>query len=511
MKNRAGTVIPSGVATLFSLFVLTSCGPGVDLSGGNAGGTAIGPVAGFGSIRVEGTDFSGDNAATIVDDQGRAIDNVVEGMMVAVRGTMDSTFLAGTAGTLTVERAVRGPVDDNGVFLDNNTVRVLGQTVLVNPGTVFVRFSGGETDLSTLNADMDNSYRPELEVHGGMDGQGVIHATFLGRGRDNVVANDNVALRGAVAGLSAGTTTFLIGTRQVNYDNAVRVAWPATGIANGDFVDVRGPLSAVGRGGVVRADRVEILTPGLGNPGDRVKLEGYIVGGSPGSFVMNTPGGPVSVLGAVPTGDAFGIGRLVRVKGTVSGSSGSGVQAMSVDLPFPNTVRMEGSPTAITPSSNTMTLLGRTVETNDFTLFRDATGAVRRGFGLGSLALSDTVRVVGTFDATVLPGKVVASTVERLSASPATRVTLQGPISDFAPVSPPLLTILGMSVRTDIVNTEYFDLGGVAFPGQSGFFQALANGTVVKVTNGVFTGGPPRIDPPTTGALMEVGIVQVNR
>lgn len=504
---------------LLSALMFASCGGGSSTSpGGGSAGTGVGPVTGFGSVKLAGAIFSEDNTTTIVDDKGRKIDNVIEGMVVTVRGTLDQDFRSGTANNITIEREVRGPVDDNGVALDNNSIRVLGQKVLVNPGTVIVRFSGGETDLAALKADLDNTFHPELEVHGGVDDLGAIHATFIGRGRDNVVANDNVEFRGKITNLDNVFRMFRIGAQQVNYTGLPaggKVNWPITGLANGLFAEVRGRLDVVGGGGVVRADRagdlVEVKTASLGNSQDRVKVEGYVVSGTAASFVMNVPNGTVTVnSGNAPTGGTFGLRQRVQVKGTITGSAGTTVQASVVTVLRAYDILMEGSPDS-PPSGTSMTLLGKTVEVNDFTLFKDVTGAIRKNFDLSKISTGDTVRVVGVFDSTVPPGKVIAAKVERLGTTPAGTVTLQSPVS--APIGLPNLLMIGVTVRTDFTNTEYFDKGGVPISDQIAFFTELAirgAGTIVKVKRGLFAGGPPRIDPPTDGSKMEVEFEQVN-
>jgi hypothetical protein len=521
MKNRQGAAVLLVILALGAILAMTSCDLDVDLTflgdGGNDG-AGIGPVTGFGSIKLAGAVFTEDNTTTIVDDEGRTIDNVIEGMAVTVQGTLDKSFRSGAASSITIEREVRGPVDDNGVSLANNSIRVLGQTVLVTPGTVIVLFSGGETDLVALKADIDNTLHPELEVHGGVDDLGVIHATFIGRGRDNVVVDDNVALRGKISNLDNILRAFRIGAQQVNYTGLPaggKVNWPGTGLKNGMFAEVRGRLDAVGGSGIVRTDRtgdlVEVKTVSLGGSQDRVKLEGYMMSGTAASFVMGVPNGTVTVNGgSAPTGETFGPRRKVRVKGTVTGSSGTTVQASAVTILKAEEILMEGSPDS-PPSGTSMMLLGKTVEVDDFTLFKDDTGAIRKNFDLSHLSTSDTVRVVGAFDNSVPPGKVIAAKVERLGTIPDGTVTLQAPVS--APIGPPNLSMIGVTVRTDFTSTDYFDKGGVPIADQTAFFLELANrgaGTIVKVKRGVFTGGPPRINPPSDDTKMEVGFEQVN-
>jgi hypothetical protein len=519
----------AGIAAAILLFLafavpLSSCWD-VDLSGfgtgssGDTGGTAVGPVAGFGGVKVAGVEFVDNGAVTVVDDLGRGIDDLVEGMRISVRGTIASGFRSGTASTLTVERELRGPVDDNGVALDNNAIRVLGQTVLVTPTTVIMAFGGGEIGLEDLKRQIDDGNLPGLEVHGAVEDNGTIHATFIGKGQDNVVADDDVEIRGKIRGLDGATGTFRIGTQKVDYTglpSGGRVDWPATGLANGLFADVRGYLDAVGGSGTVRTDRsgdrVQVLTASLGDAADRVTLEGYVLSGASSSFGISVPGGTVTVnSGAAPTGDAFGLRKKVRVEGTLSGSAGTVVQASSVAVLRRNDILLQGAPEGLPAAADTMTLLGKTVETDEFTIFRDATGAVRDDFGLANLVSGDVARVVGWFDVSVVPGKVVAARVDRIGGAPADRVNLQGPVS--TPIGAPALSIIGVTVVTDFLHTDYFDKGGVQFADRDAFFQKLATlggGTLVQVRNGMFNAGSSRIDPPTSGDKMEVEIVTIN-
>jgi len=508
-----------------ALLLLSSCGDVTyfaNLGAGGTGGAAVGPVTGFGSIKVGGAAFSENSATTIVDDKGRTIDDMIAGMMVTVRGTLVQDFKSGSATTIVIEREIRGPVDDNGVRLTDSSITVSGQTVLVNPATVMVRFGGGELVLQDLKTDVDNNaLHPELEVHGWRDGQGLLHAAFVGRGRDNVVADDTVWLRGTVGGFNGVTRTFRLGAQSVDFTaipQVGRVNWPITGIADGQVVDVLGRLDAVGGSGILRTDRtgdrIEVLKVSLGKPEERVTLEGYVVSGTVSSFVVSVPGGTAAVNGVVtPTGAPFGTGQRVQMKGRVAGSAGTTVQATAMSVRSPSEVLLEGSPEAIDPSGNTLTLLGKTVEVDDFTVFRDGTGTVRKNFGLSDLSTGQTVRAVGVFDGTVSPGKVVATKLERLALTPAITVTAQGAVSAVAFPTYTILGLPGIVVTTgQNLNTSYFLAGGVSTDAVT-FFQNLSVGTIVEVRRGVFSGGPPRITDPDPGSSlgeMEVETEAVN-
>jgi hypothetical protein len=485
-------------------------------------GMAVGPVAGFGSVTVGGAVFSEDNVTTVVDDLGRNTGDLTAGMVLSVRGTLSADFVTGSADSITVEREIRGPVDDNGVLPGSGTIRVLGQTVLVNPATVMVRSDGTGFDTGDLKTDVDNNaLRPELEVHGARDDGGFLHASFIGWGQDNVLADATVWLRGSVSGVDGVARSFRIGDQQVNFSSIPsdgRVNWPITGLADGLVVDVRGRLDGVGGNGILRTDRtgdrIEVLKVDLGGSGDHVTLEGYVVSGTAASFTVSVPGGTVLVnSGVTPTGAAFDAGERVQVKGKITGSAGTNVQASAIAVRRPNEILLEGSPDAIDPAGNTLTLLGMTVEVDDFTLFRDGTGMVRYQFGLDDLSTGHTIRVAGVFDSAVPSGNVLATKLERLTLVPASSVTAQGAVSAVASPSYTVLGLPGVVVSTgQRQNTDYFLLGGIQTDEET-FFRNLSIGTIVIARSGMFTGDPPRIaepDPGSTAGKLEVEIVRVD-
>jgi hypothetical protein len=321
---------------LLSSLLLAAC-PTVDLSrygpsGEDVDGSAAGAVAGFGSVRVAGTEFSDNASTTVADDRGRGIDDIVAGMAVTVRGSIGPDFALGTAASVAIEREVRGPVDDNGVALDNNTIRVLGQTVLVTPTTVIVDIGGGEIGLEGLKELQDDGRRSGLEVHGGVEDNGTIHAVYVGRVQDNVVVDDDAQLRGTISEFDAATRIFRIGAQRVSYAGIPsdgRVDWPGAGLADGLGVDVRGYLDAVGGSGTLRTDRagdrLQVIDVDLGGSSDRVVLEGYVLSGDSSSFAMTVPGGTAPWKASSPPpatrsaseegegrGDAERVGRRVR-------------------------------------------------------------------------------------------------------------------------------------------------------------------------------------------------------
>lgn len=489
IRNRKGRLL-AAIALLIPI-AFTSCGGGGDFAGGGTGGTGIGPVTGFGSVKVNGVRYSTAGANIVIGGvENRPESELKVGMRVRVDGVFSSADNTGTAGRIEVIREVRGPMDDNAVDNVLNRFRVAGQTVLVNPATLFDNAVG----LLALQALQAGTLRhPEVEVHGAADDAGFIHATYIRKGADDFpIASDDVEVRGKVGGLDPLAFRFLIGSLPVSYSGAglVKVNWPLTGIANGQYVEAKGRITAAGGAGTLNASRIEVLDNTVGGNNDPVRVEGYVVSGaSKDSFVLLGPGGQVTVngVGATLSGGAVAPGRKVQVEGEVSGAT---LRASVVRVRPAGSVKIEAAVSgAPDTAAGNFTVLTKKIQTDGYTRFKDDAGGSRT-FGLTELRANDNVLVVGSYDAA---GDVVnAILVERIVSLENGRPLLQGPAAGEIPdVS---FTIIGIRVDAGFTNTEYSAKDGTPLgsgtAAVSAFFADLVDGDVVKVKDGVLETGP---------------------
>jgi len=518
MKNRQGVAVLLGVLALGSILAMTSCGPSVDLTGGSNGGntdgTGVGPVTGFGSVIVNGVKYSTDNANIVVGGaENRPESELKVGMRVRVEGAFSATDNSGTAKRVEAIREVRGPMDDNGVDNVLNRLRVAGQTVLVDPATLF----DNVVDLLELQAIQSGTLRhPEVEVYGAADDDGFLHATYIRKGaNDFPVATDNIEIRGKIAGL-VPITQFFINSLLVNYGGAEKVNVPLTGLADGMYVSVKGKLTAAGGSGTLNASRIEVFDNTVGANNDAVRVEGYVVSGtSKGSFVLLGPGGKVSVDGqgatVVPQAAAIEPGKKVQVEGAITGTV---LRASVIRVRPPDSVQIED---AVTGSPNlaagTFTVLfNKTVQVDGYTRFKDSVGGGDRNFSLAKLNPNDNVQVVGSYDG----NRIAAVLVERIAPNDPGKVLLQGPIASRSIVPQVSFGIVGAIVTTlgNFANTEFKDTSGNPVTMQTFFatvLPALQPDQVVKVKRGVLvTTSPPRIRDDDPVRKMEVEIEQVN-
>lgn len=194
-------------------------GGGVGIADGGIRGTgsSVGPVSGFGSVFVNGVEFSTRGIVNQLVESNDGIEfetDLSEGMILRVEGEWldDGT---GTAKKLSYDDTLRGPVgpiipDPSGAG-DFVTLTVMGQSVRVDRqtvvrGTNFAALLGGElvTDHVRVSAwrQADGSYR----------------AGYIG-----TVSPDlgDVELEGSVTATDINQNQFSIGTITVQYDEDV--------------------------------------------------------------------------------------------------------------------------------------------------------------------------------------------------------------------------------------------------------------------------------------------------
>ena len=476
---------------------LASCGGGVGTTaGGGTGGTGIGPVTGFGSVIVNGVRYNdaGIGSANFFDDHGRNKSQLMAGMMVAIYGSINGTN--GTADNITVLRHVDGPMDDNGVDLATNRLKVMGQDVVVDASIVFDNVITSLADLRTLQGA--NVNHPELEVHGSADTNGVIHATFIHKWSDDRIAGRSVQVRGTVARLDTGARTFSVGRKTVDYNDLGSI--PA-GVAAGSFVEVKGTLRASDNVLLATFVKLEDATGGQSS-GSKAEVEGYVnrVVAPNASFELLGPNGVQTVTWTTATtvftggtGADIRAGVKVEVEGTRK--DGGALAATKIAIRRASNIRMESTVTSVTAS--TLTIFGKTVTVNSLTQYEDSRDDDKLFSQTGphGVQVGDTLEVSAYLDNSTVPASIVATRVERIDTIPIDRHILQGTVEGTAGGA--LLTILGITAQTIPGATEFLQVDETPFPGatpndrQANFFAAVIEGqTTVKVRG---TAGSPSV------------------
>jgi hypothetical protein len=388
----------------------------------------------------------------------------------------------GTATKIEVLRHVDGPLDDNGVTLATNRIKVMGQTVVIDTTTVF----DDVIDLVAVDNLAKAGKRPELEIHGIADNTGTIHATFIRKWFDNVVTGRDVQVKGTVANDNVAGKTFTLGTSTVSYT----ISRPA-GLDNDVFVEVKGTFRTTDN--TVLATTVTVEDPATGEgAGNLVKAEGYVkrivtagaqfeLVGADGLQLINWSTGTAAFKDG-STADLLA-GARVEVEG--KRNLDKTVAAKEISFRKPSNLRMDTTVTVPASPANSLRLFGKTVIVNSLTQYKDSRDVLRT-FGPANILTGDTLRVSAFPDDSTGSDRIVASRVERIEAfSTSDRHILQGNVEVTSGGA--TLTILGITVQTFPGTTEFLQADGTPFPGatpndrQSNFFAAVIEGqTVVK-------------------------------
>jgi hypothetical protein len=434
-----------------STLLITACGGGNDLSTPTPTPTPLaaaavyaGPIAGFGSVIVNGMRFSS-VGAELVDDDSQAIElkNLAIGMTVRVSGDADDSTQLGTARKLEVVRGTRGAV--TAVDLIASTLTVLGQVVRTDTATAYQ----GLVNLAALTVGQ------VVEVYGATQADGSLLATLV----ETKAALGGVRLTGVVQGLNVPVATFQVGNLTVKYDTALD-----TGVLrDGQQVRVRAatePVNGVLTATAVRSAAVGVIDGSSVSAGTRIKVKGIALA-APVNGQLQISGTTVDLSQAQikSSGGATSIvaGQVLEVKGLWNGTL---LQATDIELEGYRESQVGGRHElygAISSLNGSMAVVnGVTVDL--------ATGRFEHG-SLAQVAVGSYVEIKGNLAGNVLQ----ANKVELKSLATASGISYEqfGPVTDFVSVAN--FRLNGLTVDASGARFEHIGAAG------------LANGVYVEV------------------------------
>jgi len=440
----------------FCVLAALSCSGG---GGGGTGATASssvssGAVTGFGSVKLNGKEYDTQSSSFLVDGQSGSQNDLKVGMVVTVNGSLSSTGTR-SAATITQEDVVEGAIQD--IPVTNDRIVVLGQTVLIDNGTVF------DNNISPKNIT-GLALGNLVEVNGFVTGKGQITATLIEKKSTPATCQ----VKGIVENHLSGAQTFTIGALTVSYNGSTNISDmpnPAGNAWNDLLVEVEGSPCTQAVQPLI-ATKVEPEVINVANA-DEIEVEGAItLFNSSTSFTVN--GVPVitnsntNFEGGVAGDLAFGV--EVEVEGSLT----NGVLTAK-EVSFRDNVEIEGdaatvTPGGVTPNLTVSGLPGVTVFVNAQTQFK---GGISN---LGQLLVLDHLRVRGRPTGA---NTVIAAEVEKLSAD--TRVILEGAVQSALN---PNVTVLGVLINTSSISDSNFKGPGVN--SRAAFFATVKVGTLVK-------------------------------
>jgi hypothetical protein len=426
-----------------------------------------GPITGFGSVILNGIEFDTTQAEIRVEDQSVREDELRIGMRVTVEGLRGSNSVA-RATRVVFRKNVEGLIDHLDLDVVNNTLVVLGQTVLVDGLTVIEdRAQSSAIALSALAVGQF------VEVSGLVDANGTILATRIERKTGFVTGVTEVEVRSTLSGLDTNARIFVLGALTVSFSTATVVG----SLSNGVFVQVRGTQTAPGS--IITATRVTIEDPTVGGTaGTKIEVEGFVTVFT-SATVFSVSGQAVTTTAQTVFENGTVTDLALNTRLEVEGQLGTNGTVVAEKISFRRrnggSVRIEADVEAVT--TTTVTLLGIVVRVDTLTQFKDDMGG-ERNFRFDRIRLGDRLEIRGVFDA---QGNIVATRLRR--RPPKTEVVLQGPVDSIAP---PNLVIRGVEIRTNAA-TVFKDFAPNR-PTAAQFFAILRAGTLVKVKGVVVRG-----------------------
>ena len=462
-RKPAAMIVSVIVAVIAAVAALALAGCAMGTSTAGVAGFSKGVITAKGSIFVNGIEFDTRSAAITMDDTSSHPDSDLKvGMVVKVKGTIDSASGKGVAQEVVYDANLEGLIDAASINLTAATFSVFGQTISVDATTVFDGVSG----LGGLASG------DRVEVSGTMDA--VSHVLVAARVERKITTGD-FELKGIVSGLSG--TSFVLTPQGAASGITVNFTGTLTaGISNGSFVEVKfvtysSPLSTT-------ANRVKLLKDLEASDKDLTEVGGVVssLSSSGGTVTFIVAGVTVSADSSLASGIANGMD--VEVKGIMN----AGVlvaQAVKVDLES-NVDVIGNVVTAPDVTGGVLTLDGVTIAVDSHTIFRDESAAQLAQFNLSSITIGDHLQVEAVAS-TAGPAAAVAVRVERLA--PSSTVSIAGPVSAAATNS---LTLLGVSVN--ISTATFTDINGAPVATQSAYLALITPGTTVVKVTGTWNG-----------------------
>ncbi len=398
-------------------------------AGISGNGVAIGPVATFGSIVVNGVHYDTTNTTFMIDGNVATEADLKVGQIVFVKGTIDDDFASGSANSVDADDNVTGPIDSIDLVLSQ--LVVMGQLVFVNADTSF--------DDSISPASLEGLVVDDIvEVSGFFTADGDTEATRI----EKKSTGTRFEVHGFVSNLGAANFIFSINNLVVDYSNATLDDFPGGEISDGDFVEAKG--NSIATSGELIADDVEFEGIDIdADDGDHVEVEGLITRFS-SEMDFDVAGIPVTTNDNTEFegGTAADLGLNIKVEVEGEMNSGGVIVADKVDFRRGKDVRSTAVVDFVDATNNSLVMLGITFNIDELTRFEDKSSADLRPLTIDDITAGDYLEIRGT-EFPAGSGQVLASLLEREDLDSET--ILRGFVTS---VADPVVTILGVTIET---------------------------------------------------------------
>ncbi|MGB1254466.1 MAG: DUF5666 domain-containing protein [Thiolinea sp.] len=351
------------LALLSGALLLGGCieGAGTQLADGIGGtGITMGRLTGFGSVYVNGIHFNTDNAQFIRD--GASADSQSDfniGEIIRVEGTVNADRKTGIASKVIYSDVLEGSVTR---VADGHILKIMEQMVITDQLTVFHGFK------RLADLKIDNI----VEVSGYTDANGNIKATSIKLLSEAYESGAILEIEGTVSQLNVAAQTFKINDLTVHYSQAQLIDLTHAELRNGIYLAVT-TNQEINASIMIAAELIK-LDDAL-EKGVIYEIEGLV------SYFLATgyfevDGFPVSTNEdtTFENGTAADIDEdsLLIVTGTAN-AQGIIVAESVILIDYSTEIYMETTISAVDQASQTIKVLGQTVNVDTHTLLSDDT------------------------------------------------------------------------------------------------------------------------------------------
>jgi hypothetical protein len=418
-----------------------------------------------GSVIVNGVTFAVSGAQ--ITDSDVPIDEaqLQDGLMIKVRGRLNSDSVTGTAEKVKTASEVVGSITATGA----DSIFVLGQQIFIDSRTVF----GNGLSIQALAVDQ------RVGVHGIWDQQGKLLATRIELPAAGGPPPDS-AIKGVVeAPFTPGnppTLTFMLRGLTVVTTSETAVRPAGTTINLGDPVEVFAISSLSGTTFTAgRIDR-EDLEDAEFEPqeGEHFEMEGFVSDFTALNADFTLGGITTRLTGTARFEGGIAADQVNNMRVEAEGRISGGI-LMADKIKFHDTVRIEANADAVGSAD----VLGKTVVITSRTDLANLAG------GVGGIALGQGLKVRGFANS---DGSITATRIEELGNSvAANQIVIQGVVESF---NVPAGTVAVLGITTNAAEAAEVELDNQIITLDQFFSQLTVGKTVVKV-RGLFSAGPP--------------------
>jgi len=470
---------------------LGGCGGGDGSSSAGIGGSGVvatGAITGFGSVYVNGIEYSTNATDFTVDEKPGTEADLAIGMIVRVNGSLNDDGLTGTAESIVYDRELKGPIANAPVMDpdgDTKSFTVLGRIVVVDHGTTVFHNGVPGFAFGTI------AQNDVVEVSGFFDVvNNTLFATHIEKEGTFDPGNPDgteVEIQGTISNYNEGAGTFNLGTLTVTFDGGTEI--PDAGLKDDLFVEVEGTLRDAAAT-TIAAREIEIEDD-YPDDADEAEIQGVVAGFTDLNSVFTVNSQSIDASGAnvefEPSSLAGTLdnGMEIEVEGPIVNSI---LIAREVKRRGGN-VEIEAIVMAVDTTGNTLTLYAtptaNVVVSIDGTTTEFENEEDEQPFGLADILENDFVEIKGYETDT----GIVATKVKRDEDDPEDEIEFEGPVEWWNETNG-TVTLLGVTFGTD--GGTDFETDDVDFANAADFFAALTAGDIVKVKDelpdGMLTG-----------------------